>query len=246
MHNVPWSVTALNNILTGDHKALSAALKYHDNLQIEQSLTLVKDPEPAIGDTVETLVETVKKTVVTPKAAPPSNNEGDENAGALFAMGSSSKAPAWKSSRFIWPPPKRVQPIIQRQAVASWKRADVARLSRDGMHMDLRTHREGKMIRRVHRTRIRVIINNKAMRPLLGEPHFRLGNEDAAEIPVAKYFKSVRLNDEGVDGGGVWGRHLPLPSYDHSKLTATVSSWRSFKVHRDHFGSDCTALWTVQ
>jgi hypothetical protein len=27
--NVPWSVTALQNILSGDHRALSGALKYH-------------------------------------------------------------------------------------------------------------------------------------------------------------------------------------------------------------------------
>lgn len=217
VHNVPWSITALDNILSGDHKALSAALKFHDNLQIEETFTLVTDPEPVIGDTVETLVETVS-TVVMQQDPPPQNNEEDETAGALFTLGSTSKPQEWKSSRFQWPLPKRVQPVIQRQAVASWEKADVTRVSRDGMHMDLCSHHQGRMIRHVHRTRIRV---NEDMRALLGEPHFRLG-ENAVEIPVAKYFKSVRLNDEGVDGGGVYGRHLPLPRYDKNKLTATI------------------------
>ena len=55
--NVPWSVTALENIISGDYVNFSANLKYYNDINITESLSLVDDEEPARGETVEVRME---------------------------------------------------------------------------------------------------------------------------------------------------------------------------------------------
>lgn len=42
------------------------------------------------------------------------------------------------------------------------------------------------------------------------------------QIPCAKYFRSLRVDDEVNDGGGVYGRNITLPHYHAHKLVGTI------------------------
>ena len=194
--NVPWSVTALENIISGDYVNFSANLKYYNDINITESLSLVDDEEPARGETVEVRMERKITRVIQDKQEESGIKDTDT---LLFSMGTTSKPPEWKSKHFEWPPPVKKRPTIIRVPIIEWIEADIVSVSHDRQYFSVRVQKGGKILHKVIRTRIRIL--GQPRRPLLGEIHFRLGSaQNAAEIPASRFFRSIRLADEQTDG----------------------------------------------
>mmetsp|Transcript_32344 Transcript_32344/g.73064 ORF Transcript_32344/g.73064 Transcript_32344/m.73064 type:complete len:498 (+) Transcript_32344:320-1813(+) len=210
-HNVPWSVDALESLLYGDEKRLKNALKFHTNVDIDEGLKITKEPQPRVGDPVEILVE--KMTTVVERKKVEVVEEDD-------FLKKDKKIKEWTSKSFGLPSQKAPPPKVTRVMMSKWVECEVTQISVDKKTYTLREAETGKLLAGIARRRIRPLGRET---PLREEPYLQFGgSREATIMPAARYFKSLRLADEDTDGGGVYGRHLQLPTYDPTLLVGTV------------------------